>query len=185
MFQLCVYATTLEDNSQETHHQNKHFDSDTQFLMIDGGASACIMNLKEDFIDEPLKISRKVKGIKGHARATQRGTVRWLVEDDNQLVHAMTIQGVYLVPEATTRIMSPQHLAPQVQDHSPYPEGTGSINTSKSVTIFWNQRKYDKTVPLDPKLNVGMTTTVAGSKRPPQWLDPKLTSDSDPNWFNQ
>ena len=67
-----------------------------------------------------------------------------MIGDDNGLVHVMTIQGVYLVPEATTRIMSPQHLAQQAQVHSPRPEGTGSINASKSATLFRNQRRYHK-----------------------------------------
>ena len=43
--------------------------------MIDDGALACIRNHEEDYIDEPLKISRKFKGIKGHSRVMHRGTV--------------------------------------------------------------------------------------------------------------
>ena len=159
-----VYTTTLDDKNQEANHWNKHFNSDTQSLMIDDGASGSITNHKEDFIEEPLKISRKVKGIKGYLRAMHRGTIQWMIEGDNGLVHAMTVQGVCLVPEVTTRIMSPKHLARQAQDHSPKPEGTGSITTSKSTTLFWNQRVYHKTAELDPKLSVGMTTTAAGSK---------------------
>ena len=155
---------TLEDKSQEANQLSNELDSDSQSLMIDDGASACITNHKADFVDEPLKISRKVKEIKGHARAMHRGAVQWMIEEDDGLVHALMIQGAYLVPEVTTKIMSQQHLVQQMHGNSPNSEGMGSIMTSKSVTLFWNQQKYYKTVPLDPKLNGGMTITAPGTK---------------------
>ena len=80
------------------------------------------------------------------------------------MTHVFTINGAYLVPTASTRILSPQHLAQQAQDHYPRAEGTGSTTLSKNIMLFWNQRKHTKTVPLGPKLNVGITTTAAGAK---------------------
>ena len=80
------------------------FDSDSQTLMLDDGASACIMNDSRDFIEPPKRVDRKVKGIKGHAQATHRGTLKWYIEDDHGLVHVMVITGAYLIPEATMRI---------------------------------------------------------------------------------
>ena len=133
--------------------------------MVDDGASACITNDKNDFIGTPKTISRKVNGINGQAKATHRGTVRWLIEDDKGMTYVSTINGAYLVPTASTRILSPQHLAQQAQDHYPRAEGMGSTTLSKKITLFWNQRKHTKTVPLDPKLNVGITTTAAGAKK--------------------
>ena len=105
----------------------------------------------------------KVKGIKGHANATHQGTLKWHVEDDHGLVHVMVIKGAYLIPDATTRILSPQHLAQQVNDHYPMEEGTGALTTSKHITLFWAQRRFMKTVPLDPKMNMGLTTTASGA----------------------
>ena len=140
------------------------FDSDSQALMLDDGASACITNDKNDFTEPPRRVDRKVKGIKGHAKATHRGTIKWHLEDDNGLVHVMVITGAYLIPEACTRILSPQHLAQQAEDHYPKAEGTGALTTSKSIVLFWSQRRYSKTVPLDPKTNVGMTTTASGAR---------------------
>ena len=121
----------------------RSFDSDSQTLMLDDG---------------------KVKGIKGHARATHRGTIKWYIEDDHGLVHVMIITGAYLIPEAATRILSPQHLAQQANDHYPIAEGTGALTTSKSITLFWAQRRFTKTVPLDPQTNVGLTTTAPGTR---------------------
>ena len=63
-------TTTWVNDRTKTASFGKQFDSDLQALMLDDGASACITNNKNDFI-EPLKcVDRKVKGIKGHAKAT-------------------------------------------------------------------------------------------------------------------
>ena len=139
------------------------FDSDLQALMLDDGASACITNDKEDFIELPKRVDRKVKGIKGHANATHRGTLKWHIEDDQGLVHVMVIRGAYLIPDVATRILSPQQLAQQADDHYPMEEGTGALTTSKNITLFWAQRRFTKTVPNDTKMNVGLTTTASGA----------------------
>ena len=115
---------------------NKKFDLDSQTLMLDDGTSACITNCMDDFIEPPKCVDRKVKGIKGHAKATHRGTLKWHVEDDSGLVHIMVIQGAFLIPDAATRILSPQHLAQQADDHYPKEEGTGALTTSKNITLF-------------------------------------------------
>ena len=140
------------------------FDSDAQSLMLDDGASACITNDINDFIHPPKRVDKMVKGIKGHAQATHRGTVKWYIEDDHGLVHVMIITGTYLIPETTTRILSPQHLAQQANDHYPTGEGTGSLTTSKNITLFWAQRRFTKIVPLDSRTNVGLTTTASGAR---------------------
>ena len=49
-------------------------------------------------------------------------------------------------------------------NHYPREEGTGALTTSKTITLFWAQRRYAKTVPLDSKTNVGLTTTAAGAQ---------------------
>ena len=36
--------------------------------------------------------------------------------------------------------------------------------TSKNITLFWAQRRFTKTVPLDSKTNVGLTTTASGAR---------------------
>ena len=142
----------------------KQFDSDSHILMLDDGASASITNCKEDFVKPPKRVDRKVKGIKGHANATHRGTIKWYLEDDTGLVHVMIIHGAYLIPDAATCILSPQHLAKQANGHYPKEEGTGSMTTSKNITLFWSQRQFLKTVPLDPRTNVGLTTTAGGTR---------------------
>ena len=132
--------------------------------MLDDGALACITNCMDDFIESPKRVDRKVKGIKDHVNATHRGTLKWHVEDDSGLVHIMVIKGAYLIPDAATRILSPQHLAQQVDDHYPREEATGALTTSKNITLFWSQWRFTNTVPLDPQTNVGLTMTASGAR---------------------
>ena len=44
-------------------------------------------------------------------------------------------------------------------------EGTGCMTTSKHVVLFWDQRRYRKSIPLDTKLNIGLARTASGYKR--------------------
>ena len=101
--------TTTWANGVSKRPPGRQFDSDSLVLMLDNGA----------FIEPPTKVNRKVRGIKGHANATHRSTIKWHVEDDTGLVHIMIIRGAYLIPEAATSILSPQHLAQQAGDHYP------------------------------------------------------------------
>ena len=50
----------------------------------------------------------------------------------------------------------------QDDDHYPKEEGTGAL--SKNITLFWSQRHFAKTVPLDPSTNVGLTMTASGAR---------------------
>ena len=161
--QTSLTGMTMTWDSRTSQAQGV-FDSDAQTLMLDDGASACITNNMADFIEPPKRVDKKMKGIKGHAHATHRGTIKWHIEDDRGLVHVMIIRGTYLIQDAPTRILSPQHLAQQADDHYPREEGTGALTTSKTITLFWAQRHYAKTVPLDSKTNVGLTTTAAGAR---------------------
>ena len=156
-------TTTWGNGTFKTPQGSRQFDSDSRALMLDDGTSACITNDKGDFIEPPMKVNCKVRGIKGHAKATHRGTLKWHVEDDNGLVHVMVIREAYLIPEVATQILSPQHMAQQADDHYPKAEGTGALKTSKHIMLFWSQWRFTKIVPLDPTTNVGLTTMASGA----------------------
>ena len=78
------------------------------------------------------------------------------------MIHTFTIPNTYYIANTPTRILSPQHFARQMQEHKPHAEGTGCTTTSTTIVLFWNQRKFTKTVKLDPKLNIAMTNTAPG-----------------------
>ena len=132
--------------------------------MFNGGASASITNDLEDFMTKPTAITQKVKGTAGSAKARYCGTVKWKIEDDNNIIHTFVIPNTYYIAAAPTRILSPQHFAQQMQDHKPHAKGTGCMTTSMTKVLFWNQRKFTKTVKLNPKLIIAMTNTAPGIK---------------------
>ena len=86
-------TTTWAKAKPRSRSRDMQFNSDSQTLMLDDGMSACITNDRDDFIEPPKRVDRKVKGINGHMYATHRGTLKWHIEDDHGLVHVMVIMG--------------------------------------------------------------------------------------------
>ena len=62
-------TTTWASGKAKVPPGGKQFDSDSRALMLDDRAMACITNDKDDFIERPKGVDRKVRGIKGHAKA--------------------------------------------------------------------------------------------------------------------
>ena len=48
------------------------------------------------------------------------------------------------------------------KDNYPLPVGTGEVTGDEYIQLFWNQRKYVKTIKLDTRRNIGMTHTAPG-----------------------
>ena len=153
-----------------------HWDSDGQQLMLDNEASASITPYLTDFIVPPQPINSKVKGIGGHAQATYKGTIQWKVQDDQGQSHHFTLPNSYFVASAPSRILCPQHLAQIAKDNYPLPLGTGEVTGDKYIQLFWNQRKYVKTIKLDPRRNIGMTHTALGIHKFQDFVDPNSLS---------
>ena len=103
-------------------------------------------------------------------KATYRRTVKWKIEDNNNIIHTFIIPNTYYITAAPTRILSPQHFAQQMQDHKPHAKGMGCMTTSMTIVLFWNQRNFTKTVKLNPKLNIAMTNTAPGIKQYKSYL---------------
>ena len=129
---------------------------------MDNGASASITSNLTDFTTPPQPINTKVEGIGGHAPAMYKGTVQWKVQDDQGQLHEFTLPNSYFVATALSRILCPQHLAQTAKDNYPLPLGTREVTGDEYIQLFWNQRKYVKTIKLDPRRNIGMTHTAPG-----------------------
>ena len=165
---VVAMATTKSNDDAELEPQAREttFDTDSVVILIDIGASACITNDLADFLQPPTNVSAQVTGIsRQKVLATKRGTVAWRFEDDNRVEHRFVIRNVYYVPDAPHRILCPQQWAQQAHDQKPMAEGTGCMTTSKHVVLFWDQRRYRKSIPLDTKLNIGFAKTASGYKR--------------------
>ena len=63
-------------------------------------------------------------------------------------------------------MISPQHWGQEANDHYPMEEGTRGVIQNKNVIFEWNQRKYQKTIPLCPSTNTGRFMCTPGSTEP-------------------
>jgi hypothetical protein len=77
------------------------------------------------------------------------GTIRWTFEDDNGRAHTFEMPNSLYVPEGHCRLLSPQHWARALRKKDPMPRGTRCITYDDVVVLQWEQRKYQRTIPLD------------------------------------
>jgi hypothetical protein len=121
----------------------------------------------QDFIDVPTPIRRKVRDFTGKTTSTvQVGTIRWNIEDDQGAVHEFLIPGSIYVPEGSSRLLSPQHWAYVAKDHIPDKYGTWCATFPDKIILYWHQRQYQRTIPLDIKdTNVATIYTAPGYTR--------------------
>jgi len=121
----------------------------------------------QDFVDVPTLIRRKVKGFTGKStQGIHVGTIRWMIEDDEGVVHEFLIPDSLYVPEGSSRLLSPQHWAQVAKDHHPLRYGTWCATYPDKIILYWNQRQYTRTIPLDPSdTNVATIHTAPGYTR--------------------
>ena len=135
------------------------FDSDSDKIRIDNHASACISPNLRDFVGPVVETSIAIRGYHGKSRRTvKKGTIKWLFEDDDGRSHCHMIKDSLFDPDAPSRILSPQHWARSKNDK----RGTGEETLQDSTVLFWNQRQFRRTIPLDPRANVPILTTSPG-----------------------
>ena len=146
--------------------------------MLDDGTHASITNDSKDFIKPPTRVNQRVWGIKGHAHATHMGVVRWQLEDDQGRNLSLIIKGTFLIPDAPTCILSPQHLVQQANDHDPTQEGTGAMTTSKNITYSGDNKTFAKLLHLIHASMLGSPQLHAASK--PTTLTMPLWEESKP-----
>jgi hypothetical protein len=121
---------------------------------------------KRDFVVGSMKPvqSLVVKGYGGSStNITHQGTIRWTIQDDNGLSQTLIIPNSFYVPSSTIRLLSPQHMAQQMNDHFPQRRGTWCATYDDAISLHWNQIKHTKTVKLDPESsNVGTIWSLPG-----------------------
>jgi GAG-pre-integrase domain len=150
------------NNDHKVAHDTK-FDSDSYLIGIDNHASASMTNSESDFIEEPILVDLKIKGIKGHLTTSKVGTVRWMIQDDSGRNHRFDIPGTYLVPELPIRLLSPQHVAKEMMKKTTIPDNMQCITFADRVTLSWHHGKYSRTIPLSQS-NVPILRSGPGFK---------------------
>jgi len=141
-----------------------HFDTESIPIQVDNCCSKSITNDINDMVPNSIKHTKRVvRGFKGEeCAATCRGTIKWSWDDDMGVSHMFLIPNSYYVPEATSKLLCPQHWAQEMADHMPLRHGTGCDTNDRCVTLYWSQRLKKRTIPLDPSVNVGILYSTPG-----------------------
>jgi hypothetical protein len=150
----------------EWERNNTDFGTDSFQVKVDNCASRTMSCSRHDFIPGTMrKVS--LKGVRGFGNTvtpiTHIGTIRWKIYDNDGRLHNIDIPNSYYVPGGSTRLLSPQHWAQQVNDVHPIRHGTWCATHHDSIICYWDQQRYQLTVPVDPKTNnVGTIYTASG-----------------------
>lgn len=141
---VCMTATAAIDQVQRTH-----FDTDSHIIRVDNCATTSISSHIEDFIDAPLPVKKRVKGLNGTVDGVMMGTIKWCIEDDDGKVHSIILPHSLYIKNATSRLLSPQHWAQVANDCTPSPNGTWCATYADKVVLYWDQQQYQRTIVLD------------------------------------
>mmetsp|Transcript_11647 Transcript_11647/g.21160 ORF Transcript_11647/g.21160 Transcript_11647/m.21160 type:complete len:157 (-) Transcript_11647:17-487(-) len=117
--------------------QEAIFDSDSFLIQVDSGASRSISNCKADFESlEPIdpKDSHKISGPTGEES-----------------------------PAFKTCLLCTQHWSQSTNDHFPQRNGTWQASFSDKIVMYWDQRRYKKTVSWDSRTNTGYLRSAPGA----------------------
>jgi hypothetical protein len=138
------------------------YDSDSFMIAVDNCATSSMTNRMEDFVGEPVPVNTTIKGVGGPAQAKFKGTVRWRIEDDQGKIHVLTLPGTHYAPGLPFRLLSPQHWAQQVGEG----KETYQVTRSTQIELHWGSQgdQHLRTIPLDPRSNVGTFYSAPGYK---------------------
>ena len=142
-----------------------YFDTDSFRMGVDNPSKTCVCHNPDYFIGYITPINLKLKEINGSLKIIGTGTVRWRITDDTGKIHNINIENLLYVPDAPMCMISPQHWGQEANDHYAMEEGTRGITQSKNIILEWNQRNYQKTIPLCPSTNTGRFMSTPGSTK--------------------
>ena len=136
------------------HENVVTFDTDSGPVGIDNRCTACISHVIQDFEEPPKLTNQVITGFTGRSSASvYSGTIKWRFADDTGAIHTFRIPNSFYVPDGRVRLLSPQPWAQEQRDSKPK-EGTGSETQRHTCTLYWKQRRYQRTVQRDRRTNV-------------------------------
>ena len=153
---VAVYASTLRA------HRITPFDTDSCTIGIDNRASGCFSHISTDFVGPLRDSNRIVKGFGGTRTSSVKiGTLKWSWLDDEGKCWTHYIPNSFYCASGGVRLLSPQHFAQQTGDLL----GTGTTTNGKQVTLHWNEKNAQLTVPLSTMDNVATFHMAPGFDR--------------------
>jgi hypothetical protein len=93
------------------------------------------------------------------------GTVKWSIEDDEGVVHSFLLPNTYYNADSPYRLLSPQHMSQVTNDNFPIRRGTWCGTFGDAIELYWDQRKYQRTIRLSIASNIGLFKSAPGYNR--------------------
>ena len=139
-------------------------DSDSFTIGVDTHASYCMSNNKNHFVGPITPVgASKVIGVNRTLPIQGTGTVVWKPNDDEGHTHVFKIQGTLYVLGLKNSISSPQHWADQV--HARNRTNAWEITRRDMTTLYWNNSKMKRTIPLDKGTNTPIVLSSQGANQ--------------------
>ena len=161
----CAYTSTRGDETQYSKN-DVTFQTDSISIGVDTHCSATMSPCPEHFHDLQLTNSLgRCTGINGTLSVGGIGTFYFKLMDDEGVVHDIVIPNSLYIPDLPQSLISPFHWAQQAEDHAPIAEGTGCKTNSHSLVLFWNQKKFKRTIPLASTTNTPTFHTSDGNTK--------------------
>ena len=182
---LSAISTPTTSNATVCNTTITSFDSDSFTILVDNCASRCMTNNSKHFVGEPRAAHKMVTGL-GAGTVTLEGTVRWSWEDDHcGTVHTMDIPNTLYCSSLAYCLLSPQHLATERKDNAPVARGTWLTTYADAMVLQWEQRKFQRTIPLSStNAFVGIMRSAPGFRKSTKFLNLcALTLPSTPLCF--
>jgi hypothetical protein len=162
---LTVLAMTSQMQTMAHGQKNVKFDTDSKTIGVDNRCSACITCDKSDFVSDLRPSSRSIKGFGGtiHNGNIMTGTIQWNWCDDEGISHKFNIPNSYYVPDGGVRLLSPQHWAKAQKDANKW--GTCEHTSATSCVLYWKNKQFKLTIPLDRTTNVATVPLAPGFQK--------------------
>ncbi len=111
------------------------------------------------FEDLRLSDESKVEGINDGLKIMGKGLFKFKIEDDNGQTHKIKIPNSLYLPGLKRCLLSPQHWAQEAGD-----EGTWCKNTATHNILFWDQKRFQKSVLHCSSTNTPVFYTAPSSR---------------------
>ena len=136
----------------------QQFDSDSQLICIDTGASWGVDGNLDNFIHLETVNNVEVKGIASGLKVEGIGTVQYSLQTDDGNIVDLFIKDVLYAPECGLTLLCPQQLAQQTGH-----EGDGFNALSDTGVVAFEGHKV--TVPYNRRTRLPMMSTMGGADK--------------------
>ena len=147
---------------------SSRFDTDSVKMAIDNCATRSISPNPHHFEDLSLKYVGRCRGLGDKIGSGPSiagvGTLVFTIQDDSGQWHVIKIPNSLYIPSAGDILISPQHWSQEAKDNFPRKNGTCYIGGDADLVLYWRQRKFKRTIRLDPSTNTAVFYSKPGAR---------------------